>query len=267
MAISLRQRALRGDRLIGVLLRMPSEELVEMSAVAGMDFVLVDCEHGPADVIALRHHIALASVHGVPVIVRVGEDDPGQILRVLDQGAQGVLVPHIDSREQADAVVASALYPPDGTRGFATYSRAGRFGTVPAAEHRAWFLENTLVLGMIESPAAVAAVREIAGAHRLDGLMIGPSDLAAASGPADPSLSEAAAAVDAALRAEGRLRMDIVGDAAAAQAAFSDGAHLVVYNLAHSLMNHLEHLVEGRPWPRRTPTGPTPTQPDRSAKG
>lgn len=232
-----------------------------MSAVSGMDFVLIDCEHGPADVIALRNHIALASVHRVPVIVRVGEHDPGQILRVLDQGAEGILAPHIDSRQEAEAVVTAALYPPDGCRGFATYSRAGRFGTVPAAEHRARFLENTLVLGMIESPTAVAAVREIAGTRRLDGLMIGPSDLAASSGPTDPSPADATAAVAAALRAEGRLRMDIVGDAASAQAAFADGAQLVVYNLVHSLMGHLEHLVEGRPWPRRTHTGPTPTQP------
>lgn len=247
MSTSLRARALCGDRLIGVLLRMPSEELVEMSAVAGMDFVLIDCEHGPADVIALRHHIALAAVHDVPVIVRVGEDDPGQILRALDQGAQGILAPHVDSRAEADAVVAACLYPPEGTRGFATYSRAGRFGTVPAAQHRDRMLADTLVLGMIESPQAVAAVREIAAAPRLDGLMIGPSDLAASSGPSDPSPADAAAAVYAALRAESRMRMDIVGDAASAEAAFADGAQLVVYNLVHSLMGHLGGLVAGRP--------------------
>ena len=246
MSSSLRARALRGDRLIGVLLRMPSEELVEMSAVAGMDFVLIDCEHGPADVIALRHHIALAAVHAVPVIVRVGEDDPGQILRALDQGAQGILAPHLDSRADAAAVVAASLYPPEGTRGFATYGRAGRFGTVPAAQHRERMLADTLVLGMIESPAAVAAVREIAGTPRLDGLMIGPADLAASSGPSDPPPAEAAAVVHAALRAEGRLRMDIVGDAASARSAFDDGAQFVVYNLVHSLMGHLGALVGGR---------------------
>lgn len=257
---SLRARALRGERLIGGLLRMPSEELVEMSAIAGMDFVLIDCEHGPADVIALRQHVALASVHDVPVIVRVGEDDPGQILRVLDQGAQGILAPHIDSREDAERLVAACLYPPAGERGFATYSRAGRFGRTPAEEHRRWFLENTLVLGMIESPAGVAAVGEIATTPRLDGLMVGPADLAAASGPSDLPVTDQIALVNASLRDVGSLRMDIVGDAAAARRAFDGGAQLVVYNLAHSLMSHLEGLVDGRPWPRRTPTGPTPTQ-------
>lgn len=258
---SLRTRARRGERLIGVLLRMPSEEIVEMSALAGMDFVLIDCEHGPADVIALRQHIALAAMHGVPVIVRVGEDDGNQILRALDQGAQGILSPHTDTPEDAGRLISASLYPPAGNRGFATYSRAGRFGRTPPQEHHRWYLENTLVLGMIESPGAVAAVDEIVRTPRLDGVMIGPADLAATSGPEDPPVDEQIAAVHAALRRAGVLRMDIVSDAAAARHAFGDGAQLVVYNLASSFMSHLEQLVDGRPWPRRTPTGPTPTQP------
>ena len=86
-----------------------------MAAVAGFDFVLVDCEHGPADLVALRQHMAVAAVHGVPVVVRVGEDDPGLILRALDQGAEGILAPHVDSA--ADA------------------ARAGLGGALPAARH------------------------------------------------------------------------------------------------------------------------------------
>ena len=168
-AASLRARAEAGEHLIGVLLRMPGEELVEMAAVAGFDFVLVDCEHGPADIVALRQHMAVAAVHGVPVVVRVGESDAGMILRALDQGAQGILAPHIDSAPDARALVSAAHYPPIGTRGFATYSRAGRFGQTDAAAHRDWFLANTLVLGMIESPAGVACAREIASGARSAG--------------------------------------------------------------------------------------------------
>ena len=132
MTASLKARAESGERLMGVLLRMPGEELVEMAAVAGFDFVLVDCEHGPADVVALRQHVALAGVHRVPVVVRVGESDPGMILRALDQGAEGILAPHIDSAPDARALVSAAHYPPIGIRGFATYSRAGRFGQTDA---------------------------------------------------------------------------------------------------------------------------------------
>ena len=243
---SLRIRARRGERLIGALLRMPSEELVEMVAVAGHDFVLIDCEHGPADVIALRNHIALASLHGVPVIVRVGENDQGQILRVLDQGAEGILAPHLDSAADAERVVDAALYPPVGHRGFATYSRAGRFGEVAPAEHLNRYLESTLVLGMIESPRGVENAAAIIGVPRLDGIMVGPADLAASTGPEDIPVADAIASVNAELSRAGSLRMDIVGSRAAAEAAFDDGAGLVVYNLAHSLMGHLRDLAAAR---------------------
>lgn len=243
---SLRARANAGERLLGVLLRMPSEELVEMVAIAGYDFVLIDCEHGPADVIALRQHIAVAAVHRVPVVVRVGEGDTGLILRALDQGAEGILVPHIDDAAGAAASVSATHYPPLGTRGFATYSRAGRFGQTDAAAHRDRFLRNTLLLGMIESPAAVRAVDDILATPGLDGLMIGPSDLAASSGPGDPSLEESTAQVDAAIRRAGKLRTDIVGTPAAASAAFAGGAQLVVYNGAHVLMTHLRELTAPR---------------------
>lgn len=243
MSPSLRQRASAGEKLIGALLRMPAEETVEMLAVAGFDFVLIDCEHGPADIVALRHHIALAAVHDVPVIVRVGEKDRGLVLRVLDQGAQGILAPHLDTAEDAADLVDSAVYPPVGSRGFATYSRAGRFGEVAAADHRDWWLENTLVLGMIESPRGVANVEAIAATPRLDGIMIGPADLAAASGPDDLPVSESVAVVNGALARTGALRMDIVGTKDAAAAAFAGGADLVVYNLASSLMAHFRDLT------------------------
>lgn len=214
-----------------------------MLAVAGFDFVLVDCEHGPADITALRHHIALAAVHGVPVVVRVGEGDRGQILRVLDQGAEGILAPHLDSAADAAALVDAAMYPPVGSRGFATYSRAGRFGETPPDEHLAHYLENTLVLGMIESPAGVRNADAIIATPRLDGILVGPADLAASSGPDDLPVGEAIGTVHAALATAGSLRMDIVGTRQAAEAAFTDGADLVIYNLASSLMRHLRDLA------------------------
>jgi 4-hydroxy-2-oxoheptanedioate aldolase len=240
---SLRERANEGEKLIGALLRMPSEELVEMLAVAGFDFVLIDCEHGPADIVALRQHLAVAAVHGVPVIVRVGEGDRGQILRVLDQGAEGILAPHLDTAADAAALVDASLYPPLGSRGFATYSRAGRFGQVDPAAHRDRWLEHTLVLGMIESPLGVANVDEIVATPRLDGIMVGPADLAASSGPDDSTVPDAIAAVHTALATAGSLRMDIVGTRAAADASFAAGADLVVYNLASSLLAHLTDLA------------------------
>ncbi|WP_354567924.1 aldolase/citrate lyase family protein [Glaciihabitans sp. UYNi722] len=244
--MSLRARAESGERLLGVLLRIPAEELVEMAAVAGFDFVLVDCEHGPADIVALRQHIAVAAIHGVPVVVRVGANDPGMILRALDQGAEGILAPHVDTAADAVALVAATHYPPVGSRGFATYSRAGRFGGADPTQHRDWYLRNTLLIGMIESPAGVAAADAIVATAGLDGVMIGPADLAASSGPADLPVAEAIARVNTAIASGGALRMDIVNTTAVASRAFDDGAQLVVYNLASSLMAHLAGLLAPR---------------------
>lgn len=239
---SLRARALAGDRLLGVLLRMPNEELVEMAAVAGFDFVLIDCEHGPADVGALRHHIAFAAVHAVPVLVRVGEGEHALILRALDQGAEGVVAPHLDTVADAEAYVRAVHYPPVGGRGFATYPRAGRFGERGAAEHRDRQLTNTLLIGMIESPHAARIADDIVATAGLDGLMVGPADLAAATGPDDDPVATSTARVHDAVAAAGALRVDIVGSTAAAASAFDGGANLVVYNLAHTLMAHLKGL-------------------------
>jgi 4-hydroxy-2-oxoheptanedioate aldolase len=228
---------------------MPSEELVEMLAVAGFDFILVDCEHGPADVAALRQHIAAAAMHGADVLVRVGEGEDALILRALDSGAAGVVVPHLDSADQARDVVAAAHYPPRGRRGFATYGRAGSYGTVTGPEHKARLAEETLVIGMIESPLAVSSVQKIAAVKGLDGLLLGAADLAASSGPGDPSVPESRAKVNAALASAGLLRLDLVGDAAAAMAAYADGAQMVAYNLTQALMAQFSALLEPRPGP------------------
>ncbi|WP_449407353.1 aldolase/citrate lyase family protein [Microbacterium maritypicum] len=102
------------------------------------------------------------------------------------------------------------------------------------------------MLGMIESPRGVAQVDAIVATPRLDGIMVGPADLAAASGPDDIPAAEAISAVHVALAQAGSLRMDIVGTRDAAAAAFADGADLVVYNLASSLMAHLQVLAAAR---------------------
>jgi 4-hydroxy-2-oxoheptanedioate aldolase len=235
----LKTRLAGGEQLLGALVRMPAEELVEMVAVAGFDFVVVDCEHGPADVIALRQHIAVAAVHQAAVLVRVGQQEPALVLRVLDGGAEGIIAPHIDTADQARALVASAHYPPVGQRGFATYGRTGRFGLVGPPEHHGSADRRTLVFGMIESPLGVANAAEIFAVPGLDGTMIGPADLRMSSTPDDISLAEATNRVHGALAEHGALRMDIVNDADQAQRSLAAGAHLVVYNLTHAIMDQL----------------------------
>ena len=241
-ASSLRGRLRDGEQLVGALVRMPAEDIIDMVGVAGMDFVLIDCEHGPADVLALRQHIAFAQVHGMAVMVRTGADEPALVLRALDQGAQGIVSPHVDSVADARALVAAAHYPPLGERGFATYPRAGGFGTVAAAEHRERAAAETLVIAMLESPAAVRASADILAVDGVDGFLVGTADLAASSGPDDPSVADAVSTVCAAAEAAGAWRCDLAGDLEGARGSLDTGAHLVVYNVAQVLMRVFEGL-------------------------
>ena len=213
-----------------------------MVAVAGFDFVLVDGEHGPADVVELRRHLAAAALYDVPVLVRVGSTEPALVLRAIDAGAVGVVAPHVDTPEQAAALVDSAHYPPLGHRGFATYGRAGRFGLVDPREHQLRMLAETLVFGMIESPAGVRQAEAIVATEGLDGIMVGVADLAASTTPDDPPAADGLRHVHQVLADRRKLRMDIVNNLPAAERSFADGAQLVVYNLTATVMAHLAEL-------------------------
>jgi 4-hydroxy-2-oxoheptanedioate aldolase len=247
--VTLKDQLRNGDRLLGVLLRIPAEELVEMCAVAGFDFVLIDCEHGPADLVPLRQHLAVTAAYAVPTLVRVGSAEPALVLRALDAGAAGIVAPHIDTPAQAAALVDSAHYPPLGHRGFATYSRAGRYGQVDPQTHQERRTAETLVIGMIESPEGVDNCRDILHTAGLDGIMIGTADLRASSTATDPAPSDSIRAVHDLLAERGRVRMDIVNGPDQAQRSFADGATMVVYNLTHAIMEHLAVLSSARPAP------------------
>lgn len=238
----MRARVAAGERLAGALVRMPCEEIVEMLAVAGLDFVLIDCEHGPADVSSLRTHIAFADAHGLPVLVRPGEGEHHLAQRALDQGARGIVAPHVEDAEQAAALVRALRYPPHGTRGFATYPRAGRFGEVTAAQHRA-AAQDVLVVAMLESPGALARAGEIVGVDGIDGWLVGVADLGASRTDADPSVAELLEAVRADPTLRGAARADLAGSADAAAASFDGGAQLVVYNLTAVMMASFRELA------------------------
>ncbi len=244
---ALKERVTAGEQLLGVLLRMPAEELLEMVVLSGFDFVVIDCEHGPADLIPLRQHLMVAAAHDVPVLVRVGSEEPALILRALDQGAAGIIAPHVDSAADARRLVDAVHYPPLGHRGFATYSRAGHFGLVPPQQHQQRLRVETVLIGMIESPTAVRAAREILSVPGLDGTMIGTADLRASSTADDPDPADSVSVVHTVLAELGSLRMDIVTGPDAAVDSFAAGAQLVVYNLAHTMMGHLADLRQAGP--------------------
>ncbi|KID29834.1 2,4-dihydroxyhept-2-ene-1,7-dioic acid aldolase [Prauserella sp. Am3] len=241
---TLKRRLHGGERLRGGILRMPCDYLVELCGIAGLDFVLIDCEHGPSDQVPLQQHIQAAQARGIAVLVRVGHGEPSLILRALDLGADGIVVPHVDTAEEARAAVAAAHYPPRGERGFATYSRAGAFGAAGADDHLARAAETTLVVPMLETAAACAAAADIAAVEGVDALMIGPADLAVAMGRpgavADPDVRSTA---DAAVRAASETGTPMVSIVSSTEAAATAPAGAVVFNLAHILLDTVRGLA------------------------
>lgn len=248
------RRIRRGQRALGALVRMPSEMLVELAGMVGLDYIVIDCEHGPADQVSLGHHIAAAEAMGLPVIVRIGA--LGDILRVLDLGAAGVICPHVDSVDEARALADAVLYPPRGRRGFAGYTRAGSYGLVSGAAHLERYADGPLVVAMIESEQGLAAAGAILAVDGIDLLFLGPADLAADLGVLGGDPGPVAAALDQLRATTGGRVLSICGDAQTARAHFRDGSRMVVYNIQHALSATFAALADARP-----ESGPTRVNP------
>ncbi|GAA0730692.1 hypothetical protein Drose_27015 [Dactylosporangium roseum] len=190
---------LRGrDTLLGLVVKMPAASLIEAAGHLGWDLVIIDTEHGAADTMQLEGHLRAADSAGIAAVVRVGSHRPEEILRALDAGASGVVVPHVNTPEQARAVAAAAHYPPDGHRSLATSTRAGRHSTQTLAAHIERARHETVVIVQIEDRSAISVATQIAATPHVDGVWIGLTDLSMSLGlPGDYTHPEVAAAVAA----------------------------------------------------------------------
>ncbi|MDO8276748.1 MAG: aldolase/citrate lyase family protein [Burkholderiaceae bacterium] len=187
-----------GEVVCGANLGFPSAALAEMCGYAGYDFVVIDNEHGPADVETTENLIRAVCLSGSAPIVRTSSND---ILRMLDAGASGIQVPQIESFEQAEKVVDSCRYFPAGRRGAAFSTRAGGYGFHSAAEHVRLSNEGVVVVLMIESIEGLQALDRILTLEGADVILIGATDLSFSMGfPGSPSHPEVRRAIEAAVR-------------------------------------------------------------------
>lgn len=191
----LKARLAAGDSLTGTFLKTPSPIVVEVLASSGLDLVCIDAEHAPFDRAAIDACVMAARLSALPALVRVPTTAPEHILAALDCGADGVLLPHVRSAEDAEAAVAAAHYQ-SGGRGYAGSSRAARYGLASMADHRAASAARTIVIAQIEDAEALDALNAIAATPGLDGLFVGRIDLTVALDAASPDAPEVVAAVD-----------------------------------------------------------------------
>ncbi|MBB4123245.1 aldolase/citrate lyase family protein [Martelella radicis] len=171
----------RGEQKIGLWLGLGEATTAELCAQAGFDWLLVDGEHGPNDLRSILDQLRALAAFDPPVVVRPPSDDRALMKQYLDIGVRNFLVPMIESGVQAKEVVRSVRYPPEGVRGIgAALARASLYNTV--SDYLATASDEICVLLQVESRAGIAALDDILATEGVDGVFVGPSDLAADMG-------------------------------------------------------------------------------------
>jgi len=175
----LRRKLAQGRTLAGIWCGIPQPQVAGVLAAAGLDFVFLDCEHGTWDFAALEAAILACEDGGACPIVRAPGPDGFFVQRVLDLGADGVVVPQIPDASAAERAVAMAHYAPDGTRGYNPFTRGGHYGMPPQPKlARGYPFTGVLV----ESPDAAEHLERIAALPRLDLIYLGVFDYSVALG-------------------------------------------------------------------------------------
>jgi len=183
-----------GKRLIGCWSSLASPITAEVLGLAGFDWILVDGEHSPNDIASFVHQLMALKDSSAAPIARPPWNDPVMVKRLLDAGFYNFLIPFVESAEQARLAVASTRYPPAGIRGVSTSQRNNRYGTIP--DYFAQVNDCITVLVQVESRKGMDAIDAIANVDGVDGIFVGPADLAAALGHlGDPAHAEVQAAI------------------------------------------------------------------------
>ena len=167
--------------------------VVEIIAMAGFDGAFIDMEHSVFDLQTVGEMIRVADLTGITPIVRVPENNPKTILRLLDMGAQGIQVPHVEGVEGAKRAVSAVRYSPTGERGGAGSTRAAGYGSVSWTEHMRTSNEEILLIVMTEDQRGLDEIELIAAVDGVDLISLGPTDISTALGytdPNDPALRE-----------------------------------------------------------------------------
>jgi 4-hydroxy-2-oxoheptanedioate aldolase len=184
----------QGRQQIGLWNSIPGPLVAEALAGAGFDWIVIDTEHAVTDVPDTLAMLQAMAPYPVSAVVRPAWNDPVLIKRCLDLGAQSLIIPYVQTADEARAAVAAMRYAPRGFRGVAGMTRASRFGAVKDYHARAD--QELCLIVQVETAEALGRIEAIAAVDGVDGLFIGPADLAASMGyPGQSSHPEVLAAI------------------------------------------------------------------------
>jgi 2-keto-3-deoxy-L-rhamnonate aldolase RhmA len=233
-----RARFGRREALLGTFIKTPVTHTIEILGAMGFDFVVIDEEHAPFDRVTIDRGLLAARAAGTAGLVRVAEPTPAKLLSVLDDGAAGVLVPHVSSVDKARAGVSACRYR-GGSRGFSNSPRAGGYGAAGIWQHVEAQDASVAVIAMIEDPEALDVIDDILAVEGLDGVFIGRGDLTVALGaesPAAPAVRAATERIARAAVAAGKPVCVMVGSVAETEGFRTLGASAFIVSTDQGLM-------------------------------
>jgi len=219
-----------GKKVSCAWLQAGSAITAEVMAEAGFDILLIDMEHGPGDILTLVSQIqAMKGEKAVP-FVRAPWNDFVIVKRILDAGAYGLIIPYVSTKAEAEAAVRAAKYPPEGIRGIAGSTRAGHYG-YKSTEYFDTANRDIFVFVQIETPDGVKNIDEILSVPGVDGIFIGPMDLATTHGyrgkPGAPEMQPVLKGLEEKIKAKGKALATVCNDFADAKAKYDRGFNLI----------------------------------------
>jgi len=220
-----------GQKTIGGFLQMISPVSAEIMSQSGFDWLIVDLEHAPGDFANLQAQLQAMNGSAVVPFARVPWNDMVAIKRTLDTGVMGVLVPYVNTREEAEAAVAACKYPPEGVRGVAGSPRAAGYtrNTMPYLTSAN---DEVVVMIAVETMEAVENLDEILAVEGLDGIFIGPVDLASSMGhlgdPSQPEVQNTIARIESKVLPSDKFLGTLAGNWDKAEQCFEKGYQWMV---------------------------------------
>ncbi|WP_420327047.1 HpcH/HpaI aldolase family protein [Mameliella sp.] len=217
----------------GIWCCMTDPLAAEMMAACGYDWMLFDCEHSPMDPIRVLPMLQAVAPYPVSALARPASLNAPEMKRLLDIGAQTLIIPYVQNAEEAAEAAAAVAYPPAGIRGVAGMTRASNFGRI--ADYHATARDELCLIVQVETVEAMAQIEAIAAVPGIDGIFVGPADLAASMGfPGKPAHPEVQAAVIDGIkriRAAGKPAGTLIIDPAFGQKAIDAGVAFIAQDL------------------------------------
>lgn len=252
---SLKSRLKKRQVTVGAWLTMSDPAVAEIMASAGFDWLAIDMEHSALSFDQAQEIIRTVDLSGIPPLVRVMKNDPDLIKRFMDAGAHGVIVPHVNTREEAERAVSAVKYPPAGTRGVGL-ARAQKY-CLDLDRYLAWNDAKSIVIVQIEHIEAVENLEEIMGVEGVDGFIVGRYDLSGSLGKPgafdDPQVKEALERVGRIAKDNGYLygEHSVTTDANEVLRKIDEGCSFIGFGvdflfLAESCRQGLRHIQEHR---------------------